>query len=76
MRKGWVLGPDPDSSHGINLSCEAESILRRLPSVVIPSLIPTLHNILPGGLPTSLDTMNSYLGGLDTPLLLPYLEGL
>lgn len=40
---------------------------KTLPRGVTASLIPTSHNVFPGGLSMFLDTMNSCLGGLETP---------
>jgi len=43
-----------------------------LPRSVIPSLIPTPHNVFPGGLFVSLSAVNSFLGGLEPPTTPPW----
>lgn len=55
------------------LECSQSSslLITILPRGVIPSLIPTPHNVFPGGLSMSLDAVNSYLGGLETPPTAP-----
>lgn len=51
------------------LKCGRSSsfLITILPRGVIPSLIPTPHNVFPGGLSISLDAVNSYLGGPEPP---------
>lgn len=49
--------------------------LKTLPRGVTASLIPTPHNVFPGGLSMFLDAMNGCLGGLETPHR-RHLEGL
>lgn len=51
----------------LEFSQSSSLIITILPRGVIPSLIPTPHNVFPGGLSVSLDAVNSNLGGLETP---------
>lgn len=66
---------DQTVTNALECSQSSSLLITSLPRGVILSLIPTLHNVFPGGLSMSLDAVNSYLGGLETPQY-PHLEGL
>lgn len=58
------------------LSCRwLKGMVKTLPRGVTASLIPTPHNVFPGGLSMFLDAVNGCLGGLETPHR-RHLEGL
>lgn len=54
-------------TNAFECSQSSSLLITILPRGVIPSLIPTPHNVFPGGLATSLADVNIYLGGPETP---------
>lgn len=70
----WGLGPGLGSIPLLSWHW-LKGMFKTLPRGVTESLIPTHHNVFPGGLSMSLDAANGCLGGPETPHR-RHLEGL